>query len=170
MAKRKEAKEMIQYGYKAGRSTPSLDAQAVGEELERIRVCHGGQITPPVVVEESKPSDAVLHDEFEWRDKVAAERYRESQARNIINVVTVVSPTKTDYSPRAFVNVIDYAVEDEPVQSYRAIRDVMDDPHLRERVLEDVLGRLRRIQAEYRHLRELSDVWDAIDNLALVDA
>lgn len=69
---------------------PSLypvDAQLAGEELERIKNKYG-DINAKNVVEESRRSGAVLHDCFEWRDDIAAEKYRETQAKAIIRSIT----------------------------------------------------------------------------------
>ena len=52
----------------------SLPAQSAGEELERIERKHG-RITPGNVLEESRPTGAVLHSLFEWNDSAAAENF-----------------------------------------------------------------------------------------------
>lgn len=57
-------------------------AQAAGMELERIYKDHG-RCDAADVVDESRPEEAVLHPCFEWRDHVAAEFYRQQQARNL---------------------------------------------------------------------------------------
>ena len=61
-------------------------AKVIGEIVNR-----DGAVVPSVLVEDSKPKDAPLHDEFEWRDKVAAVEHRLSQARRIIRVTRVVA-------------------------------------------------------------------------------
>ena len=68
-----------------------IDAQEAGEELERIKQ-RDGTIVPAAVVDEARPEDAVLHPAFEWVDPVAAERYREIQARQLIKRVRVICP------------------------------------------------------------------------------
>lgn len=49
-----------------------------------------GSIKPADVVEVSRPDDAPMHDVFEWNDQVAAERFREDQARHVIRSVRIV--------------------------------------------------------------------------------
>mgnify|MGYP001809541431 CR=1 FL=1 len=71
-----------------------IDPQAAGEELERIKQ-RDGTLTAPAVVDEARPDDAVLHPAFEWQDPVAAERYREIQARTLIKKVRVICPEPT---------------------------------------------------------------------------
>jgi hypothetical protein len=70
-----------------------VDAQTAGQELDRIRR-RDGTIRPSVVVNESRPEEAPLHPVFEWRDAVAAEKYREHQATNLVKVVRVVTPPR----------------------------------------------------------------------------
>jgi len=64
-------------------------ANVAGRELDRIRVAHNG-LRPADVVDESRPEDAPLHPVFEWQDPIAAERWREHQARDLIRQVVVV--------------------------------------------------------------------------------
>lgn len=70
-----------------------VSAQAAGEELERIYT-ERGAINPVDVVDESRPEDAVLHPCFEWRDKIAAEKWREQQARGICNCIVTRAEVK----------------------------------------------------------------------------
>jgi hypothetical protein len=80
-----------QFKAREGASLGGLEAQVVGEELERIRSEHG-QLDAPVVVNEARPEDALLHGAFEWDDTKAGEEYRKSQARRLIRSVQVITP------------------------------------------------------------------------------
>ena len=62
---------------------PNVAAQ-VATELEEA-----GMLTAKNLVDVSRPEDAPLHDEFEWDDSVAAEKYREGQARNVIHSLRI---------------------------------------------------------------------------------
>lgn len=68
-----------------------IPAQTAGEELDRIRR-RDGHIAPRVVVDEARPEDAPLHPAFEWRDEVAAENWREHEARQLVRQVRVITP------------------------------------------------------------------------------
>jgi hypothetical protein len=46
-------------------------------------------------VDEARPEDAVLHPVFTWDDPVAAEKYREIEARTLIKRVRVICPEPT---------------------------------------------------------------------------
>lgn len=85
-----------------------IPAQCAGDEIERI-YHKRGQCDAADVVDESRPESAVLHPCFEWSDPVAAELWREQQARGIINCVVTVSKTKNGETVevRAFPHVAD---------------------------------------------------------------
>jgi len=72
-----------------GEEAMGIDAQTAGSELDRIRR-RDGTIRPAAVVDEARPEEAPLHPAFEWNDPVAAEQWREHQARTLIRVVRVV--------------------------------------------------------------------------------
>ena len=80
-----------------------VDAQTVGETLAGLENKHGG-ITPPMLVNESRPEDAPLHPCFTWDDVEAAELYRETEARSIVRSVRVIYPDAKESEP-AFVHV-----------------------------------------------------------------
>lgn len=87
-----------------------VPAQTVGEELERIRMASDGKLTPPAIVEASKPARAPLHPCFEWDNSKAGKEWRLHQARNLIRVVHAVDDETKESAP-AFVHV---RVEKEP--------------------------------------------------------
>lgn len=96
-----------------------VPAQAAGDELMRIRN-ERGRIGPADVVDESRPSDAVLHPCFEWRDEVAAEKWREQQARGICNSIVVAVER-----------------EDKPPMTVRAVYHVQGAYHPTEIIIRD---------------------------------
>jgi hypothetical protein len=156
------------YRYKPNRQTPRLEAQVVGDEIERIAAKNGGVATPPAIVKESRPKEAVLHGEFEWRDKVAAEKYREHQARNVVNVLLLETEDgngKLHHAP-AYVNVTVGAVDDPQSRGYEGIAAVLSDEDKRRRMIDSCLRKLMRVRDEYRHLNEFVIVWEQLDKLA----
>lgn len=134
-----------------------VDAQAAGEELERISKSRQA-LTPEAVVDESRPEDAILHGCFEWNDKTAAERYRESQAQHLIqNIVTVIVEGEDSPQPvRAFVNIQnDYKPMDVVIKS----KDYSDE------MLNKALCELKSFQNKYNGLQQLSNVFKAISSV-----
>lgn len=76
--------------YEWNRRIAPIEADVVGEELERIRL-KTGRLTPDVVVKEARLKKSPIHAAFEWDDTLAGEKYRLHQARNIIRAVRVVT-------------------------------------------------------------------------------
>ena len=66
-----------------------VSAEVAAPVLEGL--ANENRLTAANLVDVSRPEDAPLHPEFEWRDDVAAERWREEQARQIIRCIRVVS-------------------------------------------------------------------------------
>ena len=134
-----------------------VDAQAAGEEMERIYEKHG-TITPEGVVEESRPDDAPLHDCFEWRDKEAAEKYREHQARGIIRAL-VIRHEEEGKEP-VYVRSIVHVQKD-----YTPMNVVVETPGLMDALLSNAFREMESFKRKYQTLSQLQPVFDAIDNI-----
>lgn len=123
-----------------------IPAQAAGEELARICKEHSGEMSPQVIVEESRPEAAPLHPIFEWNDTVAAEEWRKQQARQL--VCCIVTRLENDITTtavvRPFVHVSD---------SYRPIEVVVSEKDLQ---AELVRNALRDVEAFQRRLETFS--------------
>ena len=106
---------MSNYEFRNGAHIKGVTADEAGDELARIYV-EKGELTAPLVVDESRPEEAPLHPAFEWDDAVAAERHREHQARNIIRSVKVITDDKP--SEPVYVHV-------SSAQSYKPVAEVV---------------------------------------------
>ena len=138
----------------------NVPAQSAGEELERIKAKHGS-LLPEVVVEESKTKGAVLHDCFEWDDQKAAEKYRITQAQQIIRtlVVNIRGEDEQPISVRAFV----------PISGeYEPINMVVSVPDMYAELLQSAKEELAAFQKKYWSINALSGVLSEI-NAFLID-
>lgn len=143
------------FKWKSG-SYHKVSAQTAGEVCKALE--EEGRLTAGDLVEESRPEDAPLHEEFEWDDTVAAEEYRKSQARHIINhIVEVVSPEVVP--TRAFFNIV------QKEANYESVRTIIADEDKRKALLNKALAELHAFEMKYSSLVELTEVFDAIDNL-----
>lgn len=134
-----------------------VSPQTVGEEFERI-IEDSGELTPTAVVDKSRPEDAPLHKVFEWRDDVAAEKWRENQAQKLIHNVTIVCQ-KQEEEPvqvRAFVHV---------QKDYKPIQIVLSDDDMRKELLRNAYRELTSFKTKYQTLSELSPLMLAIDTV-----
>lgn len=150
----------VRYAWRPG-SRVSLDPDKAGREMENIRTTHGGELTPPAVLERARSANSSLHAHFEWDDGKAAEQHRLAQAGELIRSITVdishsnIEPPKT---VRAFVSV-----ERETGRSYTSTLHAMGDKELRRQVLEGAWRELLAVRQKYAGLEELARVFAAID-------
>lgn len=147
------------YSWKPGarvRTDPNV-AGSVCEELSRK-----GNLTAKGLVDVSRPEDAPLHPEFEWDDYEAAERWREQQARKIIQSLIVVS--ESNMLVRKFVNISIST----PV--YEDIDVVIRNEEKRQSLLDMAKRDLEIFRHKYSTLKELSDLFEEIEKVFNYDA
>lgn len=77
------------YEWRGGRYR-GLDAQTVGEALDRLSKRLGGEVTSDAVLDEARDIQSPLHDAFDWDDSEAAEKYRRLEARWLLRRVVVI--------------------------------------------------------------------------------
>lgn len=132
------------------------DAETVYKEITAL----GDSFSPADVVEAAKDESSELHKCFEWDDSVAAEKYREHQARMVIAQLVVKVET-TDNIPVA-VRVISSASErNSYVPTKMLIRSEPEYADLLERAKRE----LRAFQQKYSTVVELQDIFAMIDTL-----
>jgi hypothetical protein len=135
----------------------------VRAELKRIEKAHGGRLRAVHVVEAARPRAAALHSYFEWRDGLAAEKFRLLQAERLIRItVDVFEVNGKQRSYRAYVSLSSDRMSK---QGYRTMTAVMSNPAWRSVLLEDAKAELRAFQLKYRGLVELAAVFDAVNAL-----
>ena len=134
-----------------------VSARTAGEELRRI-YADKGQLKPADVVDESRPTSAPLHPCFEWDDEVAAEKYREVQAGNLIRSITVVheTPAHEPIEVRAFVK---------PMETYAPIEVVVNSEEQMSALLESALAELKAFEKKYATLSKLYPIFEEIKKL-----
>jgi len=131
----------------------SIDPEKAYQEMDSLE-----EKTPENVLEKARDENTELHKHFEWRDDVAAEKYRLQQARHLIvcmveiqnessddvRRVFEISSTPNVYQPRTYftINKEEYAI---------------------------LLGRAKQelyaLKKRYENIAELEEVFDAINNL-----
>lgn len=160
----------IRYEWKPG-SRIRVDAQIAGKELERIAV-RDGDVVPLTIVQESREPQAPLHEHFEWDDTVAAESYREDEARKLIRSLVVVhvrNDTEDELPPvRALVRVTDAPLDlyemTEP-KHYTSIAKVMSNDDLRDRYVRQAFSTLSSWRDRYRDIEDFARIFTEIDAL-----
>lgn len=146
---------MAKYTFCAG-SHLKVSAEVAAPVLEGL--ANENRLTAANLVDVSRPEDAPLHPEFEWRDDVAAERWREEQARQIIRCIRVVSEDEPEKPP---VRMYVHPVLESP--NYEPLHMVLQDQDKRSSLLKAALRDMVAFKAKYKELHELAKVMDAVD-------
>lgn len=132
-----------------------------GAELERIENTIG--LTAKNVVKESRPSDAPLHKEFTWDDNIAAEKYREQEARTLIgDIVIEIDRNAKSVTTRGFVNL---SAPSNKVSEYESIGKVLVDEEKTTALLESAKREMKCFKSKYSTLKELAGVFNEIDKV-----
>ena len=119
-----------------------------------------GRLTPSDLVEVSRPKNAPLHDEFEWDDKVAAEKWREETGRLMISNIVIVPDEQPDPQPtRVYFNI------ERGTKEYIPTEIIFSDEAKKQRLLEIALRELQSFREKYKTLNELAGVMTAIDEV-----
>lgn len=142
---------MKKYSWKVGGASflvSDMDANKVGKELESL----GDNITASGVVALARKKKSEMHDYFEWDDSIAGEKYREEQARKLIQLIEVTfTKDEKDIKPvRAYVNV-------KRCSGYSPIEDVVQDVDAYQMLLDRAYEDLRIIKNKYAELQEIQE-------------
>ena len=142
------------YRWRSG-SIHNVAPEVAAEVCQRLE--QEGRLTAQELVNESRAEDAPLHPEFEWRDEVAAERYREEQARSVIRSIEIVSE---EHEPvRAFVHL------ECAKPQYTAIHSVVMSSDSTELMLKNAVAEIKAFQRKYGALKEFAGLFQKIDEI-----
>lgn len=128
--------------------------EVVSKVLNELANSDGG-LTPKTLLDASRDVSAPLHNEFEWNDGIAAEKYREYQARQIILNVYVQYSTdeqEREQQERAFVPVPGGK------SAYVTLKTAMTNDEWKAHLMEEAKRDMKSFAAKYRRLTELQDL------------
>lgn len=148
-----ERTKMTEYRARKGFRINNEQAQRFGNFLDEN--FSSGGITPEAVVEKAKEVTCVIHDMFEWDDRVAAHEHRLQQARSYIRSIVVY--TEEHEEIRAFHHVT-VNTENEYVPLDRAL----EAPELWQQILNKALEEARQWSERYSQYKQLSAIHNAI--------
>ena len=176
--------ESRKYSWRSGFSY-GCSPQIVGEVLETIEE-RDGKVTPEAFLEESRPEDAETHKMFEWNDAIAAEKYRLDKAQRIIGGLTYTMVIDEDVHTKVtLVDEKDVVTVNESIKPYKAWINVsekgrgrvgspavlvsfdraMADKVMRQNALRNALSEVKMYTNKYRHIKEFSKIFTAIDEV-----
>ena len=129
------------------------DAQKVSEEIAEI----GETVEPSEIVEKARNESTELHKCFEWRDDIAAEKYRLHQARNLLG--NLVFKYKDELVKQEPVRLMYKTTENE---GYKSINLIMQKPDEYKALLDRAYSELRAFKNKFKMLQELKAIFDLI--------
>lgn len=155
--------------------------QVVGEYCYELEQKKGGKLTPKELVEAARYVNSPLHNEFEWDDTKAAQKYREWQARYIISSIelTIINvpsePTKvtlhitsdvSDEENEATYGVKFYHSLDSDGTGYENVVSISEDEEKTKRLLENCKKDIGTFREKYNTLRgTLPRLFEAMDDV-----
>lgn len=171
----------LQIRAREGSPLSDRDARELYPELRQLAEEEEG-VTADRVVDRAEDPDSVLHDHFEWDDRVAAHRYRLSQARDILRSIEVeiIDTGGSKRRVREFHVVQGNGDRDQEESSGSGSRKkgrymTVDQVNKSERRRKEVVGKaLRQLFSwhstyeDYRHVFNLEEERDLIDLLDLI--
>lgn len=148
------------YKFTTGHTYRGVDAQTVGDELERIRNASGGKLEASEVVRWAAEPDSPIHDTLTWDDEKAAHEYRLQEVRQLIRSVVVVTDAETVPQP-AYWNVSVAVPSPEPgepttEQYYQSSEVVARNPQEFDAALKVMLRELASAERGLEQLRRLA--------------
>ena len=132
-----------------------VSAEIAAKEFDRIYNKYG-VLDKKDIVEESRDKKAALHSCFEWDDAIAAEKYRQEQASDMVQcLVTVEKSDKSDEPVivRAFVKT---------TEKYEPITVSIRSEEKYAVLLQDALNDAKWFMKKHAALVELQNVFCAI--------
>lgn len=133
-----------------------VSADVAKAEFDRIYEKYG-ELDKKTIVDESRDERAVLHSCFEWDDAIAAEKYRQEQASDMVQCLVTVEKSDGAENPivvRAFVKT---------TEKYEPIRVAIQSNEKRAVLLQDALNDVRWFRNKHGQLKELAKVFDAME-------
>ena len=132
------------------------DAEAVYSEITAL----GDSFSPAQIVEAAKDESTELHKCFTWDDTVAAQKYREHQARMLVASLVIRTET-SDNEPIAVRVIASTAVKNE----YKPIVKLIEVEQDYADLLARAINELKAFQQKYKAITELREIFEAIDGL-----
>ena len=135
------------------------DANVAGKQCEELERTVG--LTAKNLLDANRDENAPLHNEFEWNDGIAAEKYRENQARHIIACLCVRAETTTGEQSepvRAFLKTA-------PESEYQSLNVILQSADSHSAMLAMALKELKAFQRKYKALAELKPLFDALEDI-----
>lgn len=129
------------------------DAEKAYAEISRL-----SEITPQNVVDLARDEKSTIHNDFEWNDTIAGEKYRKIQAAEMIRMF-VFTPVKEENEP---TRVFEISTQK---NVYKPTKLIVKNEDEYQSLLKMAMQELNNFKRKYHRLTELEKVFDAIEEV-----
>ena len=116
------------------------------------------ELTPQKVVDLARDENNNLHNDFEWDNDIAGEKYRLIQAREMIQLLAF-EPKESNHEPTRV-----YQISTEKTV-YKPVEVIFKNDDEYQALLKRAYAELQAIRKRYSSIVELEQVFNAIDEL-----
>ena len=134
------------------------DANKVANEMYAIGQANGNdEFTPQELVNYARNNpSSELHKCFEWNDAVAAEKYRISQARDVIRFLRINVPTEEGNSEKTNIRL--FVSTNNNDNNYKATEIVFQNKSEYDKLLAEAMSELQAFKNKYKGIKELGKI------------
>ena len=149
---------MSAFRWRDGISYP-VGAQQAGEHLEKLEA-HHGHLSAQIVLDDSKPEEALLHPCFEWDDAKAADKWRKQEARVLIGgLVTVqVAQAPNEDARKVTIRAFSRTTTDNTAAVYNSTMLAMSEQKARDTILDNARREMEAYVKKYKDLVDISGI------------
>jgi len=139
------------------------DRRPIWEALKQLEVEHGN-ISPKIVVEAASDEDSPLHEEFEWADAKAANKWRLMQAYKLIAEYHTIRELKEGVPVDRFQQIEQrgFLPKRDKSNEFVSREAALNDPEIRQRNIEAWIAELEQWVRRTDDVKELSSLRAAI--------
>jgi hypothetical protein len=148
---------MIRYVFRDRPNTikGKADAQKIGEALDKIKQATPGRCNSRTFLNAARDKSNYLHRHLEWDDKIAGEKYRLQQIRELVSCIDIIDDSdKNKRQLPAFISLIE-----RQGRGYHTAREVMDSATLQDIALRQAEADLAAYE---KRLAQFVDICTAI--------
>lgn len=130
-------------------------AQEAYDEISTLE-----EITPKNVVDLARNVNSKIHDDFEWDNEIAGEKWRIKQAREMIQLLVFEDKEKEELQEP--VRVLQISTK---TSVYQPVKMIVQQQDEYQTLLKRAKAELEAFKRRYQSIVELESIFEAIDNL-----
>jgi hypothetical protein len=117
-------------------------------------------LTAGNIVKRAKDKKSLLHNFFEWDNKLASHNWRLAQARNLINNIEIIVGEKKLF---AFENVQVITTDGTKERTYMSKEEILNTEELRNQMIKRAFDQINFWKSQYSIYSELKPIFVSID-------